>query len=100
MIQFWENFVTYGRTNGNKDRQTDKSDFIGPCPTNVERPQVDAQLEEGQRENEDCPDALNCKSLVPTMKALSLKKKRLAKIKISQLLLDLEFDEWQCLTAF
>ena len=30
MIQFWENLVTDGRT--------DESDFIGPCPTNVERP--------------------------------------------------------------
>ena len=34
------------------------------------------------------------------MKALPLKKKRLAKIKISQLLFDLEFDERQCLTFF
>ena len=29
MIQSWENLVT--------DGQTDKSDFIGRCPTNVER---------------------------------------------------------------
>ena len=34
MIQSWENLVTDGRT----DRQTDESDFIGRCPTNVERP--------------------------------------------------------------
>ena len=34
------------------------------------------------------------------MKALPLKKKGLAKIKISQLLFDLEFDERQCLTFF
>ena len=34
MIQLWENLVTDGRT----DRQTDESDFIGRCPTNVERP--------------------------------------------------------------
>ena len=34
---------------------------------------VDAQLEEGQRESEDCEDALYCKSLVPIMKALPLK---------------------------
>ena len=61
---------------------------------------VDAQIEEGQRESEDCEDALYCKSLVPIMKALPLKKKRLAKIKISQLLFDLEFNEWQYLTAF
>ena len=38
-------------------------------------------------------DALHCKSLVPIMKALPLKKKKLAKIKISQLLFDLEFNE-------
>ena len=54
---------------------------------------VDAQLEEGQRESEDCEDALYCKSLVLIMKALPLKKKRHAKIKISQLLFDLKFDE-------
>ena len=46
-----------------------------------------------QRESEDCEDALHCKSLVPIMKALPLKKKKLAKIKISQLLFDLEFNE-------
>ena len=34
------------------------------------------------------------------MKALSLKKKRLAKTKMSQLLFDLEFDERQCLYVF
>ena len=34
MIQLWENLVTDGRTDG----QTDESDFIGRCPTNVERP--------------------------------------------------------------
>ena len=27
-----------GRTEGRTDRQTDESDFIGQCPTNVERP--------------------------------------------------------------
>ena len=53
----------------------------------------DAQIEEGQRESQDCEDALYCKSLVPIMKALPLKKKRLAKIKISQLLFHLEFYE-------
>ena len=30
MIQSWENLVT--------DGQMDESDFIGRCPTNVERP--------------------------------------------------------------
>ena len=34
MIQSWENLVTDGRT----DARTDESDFIGGCPTNVERP--------------------------------------------------------------
>ena len=34
MIQSWENLVTDGQT----DRQMDESDFIGRCPTNVERP--------------------------------------------------------------
>ena len=34
MIQSWENLLQDGRT----DRQTEKSDFIGRCLTNVERP--------------------------------------------------------------
>ena len=34
MIQSWENLVKDGRT----DEQTDESDFIGRCPSNVERP--------------------------------------------------------------
>ena len=42
MIQSWENLVTNGRTDMNMDRETnrqpDESDFIGLCPTNVERP--------------------------------------------------------------
>ena len=38
MIQSWENWVTDGRTDGQTDGQTDESDFIGRCPTNVDRP--------------------------------------------------------------
>ena len=34
MIQSSENLVTDGRTDG----QADSSDFIGRCPTNLERP--------------------------------------------------------------
>ena len=34
MIQSWENLVTDGRTDG----QTDESDFVGRCLTNVKRP--------------------------------------------------------------
>ena len=34
------------------------------------------------------------------MKSLPQEKKRLKKIKYSKLMLDLEFDEWQCLTVF
>ena len=37
MIQSWENLVTDGRTNRQRDGQADESDFIGRCPTNVER---------------------------------------------------------------
>ena len=36
MIHSWENLVTEGRTDG----QTDESDFIGRCPTDVERPNL------------------------------------------------------------
>ena len=74
------------------DTQMEESDFIGRWPIDVECQKVDSLLEEGQRESEDYEDALQCKNLVPTMKALPLKKKRLEKIKICQLLFDLEFD--------
>ena len=40
-----------------------------------------------------CEDTLYRQSLVPILKTLPLKKKRIAKIKISQLLYELEFDE-------
>ena len=38
-------------------------------------------------------DSLYCGSLVPMLEMLPLKKKRLAKIRISQLLYELQFDE-------
>ena len=42
MMQSWENLVADGqterRTDGKTDGQTDESDFIGHCPTNIERP--------------------------------------------------------------
>ena len=39
MIQSWESLVTAGRwTDKLMDRQTDKSDFIGCWPTNIEHP--------------------------------------------------------------
>ena len=38
-------------------------------------------------------DSLYCRSLVPMLEMLPLKKKRLAKIRISQLLDELQFDE-------
>ena len=38
----------------------------------------------------DCEDMLFCKSLVPQLKGLPLKKERLAKIRISQLLFDID----------
>ena len=40
MIHYWENLVTDGRTDRQRDRQTEESDFTGRCPTNVERPIV------------------------------------------------------------
>ena len=38
-------------------------------------------------------DSLYCRSLVPMLEMVPLKKKRLAKIRISQLLYELQFDE-------
>ena len=40
MIQSWENLVTGGRTDGETDEQTKKSDFIGRSPTNVDHPKI------------------------------------------------------------
>ena len=42
-----------------------------------------------------CEDSLYCESLVPILKSLPLRKKRQTKIKMSQLLYEIEFDE-QC----
>ena len=38
MIQFWENLVTDGRTDGQTGGQMDENDFIGRCLTNIKRP--------------------------------------------------------------
>ena len=37
MIQSSEKLATDGRTDGRKDEQTDGSDFIARCQTNVEK---------------------------------------------------------------
>ena len=50
------------------------------------------RIEEEHKESaEICGDTLYCKSLIPILKGLPLKKKRLAKIKVSSLLYDIEF---------
>ena len=41
----------------------------------------------------DCEDMLFCKSLVDTLKRLAPKKNRAAKIKINQILYEIEFEE-------
>ena len=77
-----------------KNRNPETTQKVADAELLHQLKKVDAQLEEGQRESEDCEDALYCKSLVPIMKSFPLKKKkRLAEIKISQLLFDLEFNE-------
>ena len=38
LIRSLENLVMDGVTDGQMDGRTDKSDFIGRCPTNVDRP--------------------------------------------------------------
>ena len=42
---------------------------------------------------DECEDTLYTRSLIPILKGMPLKKKRLAKIKISQLLYDMEFED-------
>ena len=44
-------------------------------------------------DEDDDEDKLYCRSLIPIMKSLPKRKRRLAKIKISQLLFDMEFEE-------
>ena len=76
-----------------KNRNPEASQEVTDAELLYQLKKIDAKLKEGQRESEDCEDALYCKSLMPMMKAIPLKKERLAKIKISQLLFDLEIDE-------
>ena len=38
MIQSCKNLVTDRQTDAKADGQTEESDFIGQCPTNVEQP--------------------------------------------------------------
>ena len=45
MIQSWENLVTDGRTDKRTEGQKNESDFIGCCPTNVERLKVSEKRE-------------------------------------------------------
>ena len=47
--------------------------------------------EKREESTEVCEDSLYCKSLIPVLRGLPLRKKRLAKVKISSLLYDIEF---------
>lgn len=73
--------------NISKKRRTDSLEQI------LEKSLVDCDsaLKEVNEDNKD-EDSLYCRSLVPILKDLPVKKRRLAKIKISQLLYDLEFE--------
>ena len=51
------------------------------------------KVDDALQEQDYCEDSLYCKSLIPIMRQLPLKKKRLAKIKISQMLYDIEFND-------
>jgi hypothetical protein len=53
---------------------------------------TDKRIEETKQEVTD-EVSLYCKSLIPTIRALPLKKKRMAMIKICQTLFDIEFSE-------
>ena len=46
-----------------------------------------------ESDKEICEDTMFCESLIPVLKSLPLRKKRLAKVKINQLLYDTEFIE-------
>ena len=72
-----------------KRSNTDDSDLILKELSNF-----DNEIKKVMADNK-CEDSLYCQSLVPILKLLPLRKKRQAKIKISQLLYEIEFDE-QC----
>ena len=48
---------------------------------------------ESPGESEDDADTLFCRSIIPTLRSLTPRNNRLAKIKIQQFLFDLEFEE-------
>ncbi len=52
---------------------------------------IDTELKNNQEDDNE--DSLFCKSLVPTLRKLPPRKNKLAKIRISQLLFEMEFDE-------
>ena len=51
------------------------------------------EMELKKNQDDDNEDSLYCRSLVPTLQKLPPSKNKLAKIKISQLLFEMEFDE-------
>ena len=69
MIQSWENLVTDGRTDSLTNRQTDKSDFIGRCPTNVEDPiksyRLNSTTYESFTQKETCIELIQRVPLIP-----------------------------------
>ena len=52
-----------------------------------------ASIPQARETEEICEDAMYCKSLIPIMKGLPFKKKRLARLKINKLFYDLEFED-------
>ena len=54
--------------------------------------QIGCRMELRKNQDDENEDSLFCRSLKPTLKKLPPKKNKLAKIKISQLLFELEFD--------
>ena len=52
-----------------------------------------ASIPQAREAEEICEDTMYCKSLIPIMKGLPVKKKRLARLKIDKLLYDLEFED-------
>ena len=52
---------------------------------------IETELKRNQEDDRE--DSLYCRSLIPTLQKLPPRKNKLAKIKISQLLFEMEFDE-------
>ena len=84
---------TPANTKSKKRKQKESDLFLDEeLSTTLKKVNQTTDLLFNESHHEDDGDALFCKSIIPTLKGLSPRNNRLAKIKIQQLLFDLEFE--------